>query len=314
LFRRLAAEAALATEAIIVTGAAGLIGGTVVRRLAADGRAVVAVDVAPPHTPLPCPFVAADLRDPLRHLAVMLDGCAGLIHCGGISGPMLGRDNPAMVAEANIQGTVALLDLVRLLRIPRIVACSSVAAYGEAPSGPVDETAPLRARDVYGASKAAADLMTGAFAAQYGIAAVAMRIGWVYGPGRRTDGLLRPMLRAGLDGGAMTLPFGAGQFVQFIHVDDIAGGLIAALDAPSLPRAAYNLTGPDRLPLPAIADAVRALLPAAAITLGPGRLPDEPEQALFSAEAARTDLGWAPRIGFPEGLRSYAEWLRHHEF
>lgn len=297
-----------------MTGAAGLIGGTVVRKLAALGRAVVAVDVAPPPGPLPCRFVAADLRDPLRHLAILLEGASGIIHCGGISGPMLGRDNPAMVAEANIQGTVALLDLVRLLRIPRIVACSSVAAYGEAPAGPVDETAPLRARDVYGASKAAADLMTAAFAAQYGIAAVAMRIGWVYGPGRRTDGLLRPMLRAGIGGGAMSLPFGAGQHVQFIHVDDVAAGLIAALDAPALPRAAYNLTGPDRMPLPAIADAVRGLFPAARITIGPGGLPEEPVQALFSARAAQEDLGWAPRIGFAEGLRSYADWLRQHDF
>ncbi len=301
----------MSSTPILVTGAAGFVGATLVRRLHAAGRPVIGTDVVRAPAGGDTPFVQADSRDIARHTALVADGCEGIIHCGGISGPMLAQDNPAEVFDINIRGTWLLLELARIFRLRRFILCSSVSAYGMADDrATVDEDAPLRASTAYGTSKAASDLVLQTMATQHGVSAAALRLGWVYGPRRRTDGILRPMIRSGLDGPPFTLPEGADHALHFVHVDDVVDALIAAFDAPSLPRAAYNINGPEVLTLGAIAEIVRGRLPAARIEIGPGLLPSTDVQSPMSLAAAGADLGWHPRIDLAAGIGGYADWLR----
>ncbi len=157
-------------KTVLVTGAAGFIGRAVARRLVARGRSVIGTDVvAPPGAPDDgVTVVVADARDTAR-LAPLLAACDGIIHCGGISGPMLAQDTPADLLDINIRGTTGLLDLARTLGLRRFVGCSSVSAYGNTGAdAPVDEATPLRASTVYGTSKAAGDLIVQTFAAASG--------------------------------------------------------------------------------------------------------------------------------------------------
>jgi nucleoside-diphosphate-sugar epimerase len=285
-----------------------------VRRLQAAGRAVIGTDVMAP-SGHDFPFVQADTRDIARHTALVAAGCDGIIHCGGISGPMLAQDNPAELFDINIRGTWLLLELARIFRLRRFILCSSVSAYGTADDREtVGEDTPLRASTAYGTSKAASDLVLQTLATQHGVSAAALRLGWVYGPRRRTDGILRPMIRSGLDGPLFALPEGADHVLQFVHVEDVVDALIAAFDAPSLPRVAYNINGPKALSLGAIADVVRAAVPAAQMHIGPGLLPDTDVQAPMALTAAAEDLGWQPRIDLATGVRLYADWLRTNAF
>jgi nucleoside-diphosphate-sugar epimerase len=304
---------------ILVTGAAGFVGQVVARRLSAAGRPVIGTDlVAPaPDAGMGAGFVfaQADARDLARHTALLAGGCDGIIHCGGISGPMLARDNPAELLDINMRGSLLLLELARIFTLRRFVLCSSVSAYGMAGAdGVATEETPLRASTAYGTSKAASDLLLQTFAAQYGLSAVALRLGWVYGPRRRTDGLLRPMIRSAFDGARFTLPQGADHALQFVHVEDVAEAIIAAFDAPGLARPAYNINGSEVLTLGAIAALVTQLVPAAEIAIGPGLLPETDVQPPMSLAAAEAELGWRPRITLAEGLRGYAAWLRGNAF
>ena len=299
---------------VVVTGAAGFIGRVVARKLIARGRRVIGTDVvrAPPGDGFA--FVLADVRDVLKH-APLLTHCDGILHCGGISGPMLGQDSPAEVFDINVRGTVQLLELARTFELRRFVACSSVSAYGHTDSDdPIDEDHRLRASTMYGTSKAAGDLAVQTFVARFGISATSLRIGWVYGPGRRTDGILQPMIRSGLDGGAYALERGADQRLQFVHVEDVAEALIAAFEAPSLPRPAYNINGTERLSIAQIAAVVQRRLPTARLAIGPGPLDDTDRQGPMLLDAAVRDLGWRPRIGFEAGVAVYVDWLRIDEF
>ena len=226
---------------ILVTGAAGLIGRRVAEMLIADGRPVLATDRIA-HYDDGIEIEPADLTD-VRALDGMVRRCPdGIIHCGAISGPMLGRDDPAGTIAINVQGTVNLLDCARQNGCRRFVYCSSVSAYGATPAGlsPVPPTAPLAAVDIYGTSKAAADILVRGYFGQHHLDAVAMRIGWVYGPRRRTRSLLHRLIRSALDHQPISIDRDGQYPVQLIHVDDVARGLIAAFDQPSLPAPAQT--------------------------------------------------------------------------
>ena len=309
---------------ILVTGAAGLIGRTLVERLLADGRAVMPVDRLPVADDALYEVTTAELTDVHRLYALVAAGVDGIIHCGGISGPALGRDHPAGVAAVNVGGTVNLLEAARLFGVRRFVFCSSIVAYGATPAGLdlVDETAPLTATaDVYGASKAAADLLVRAFAAQHGLDARIGRIGWVYGPRRQTPSLLGGMVRSGLEGRPLTFDHDGTYALQLVHVDDVAAGLLAIYDAPELlaqPPAsaagrAFNITGGTCIRVLELAALVTAACPSADIRFTPGRAMAADQQALFSLSALRS-LGWQPRVALDAGIARYAAWLARHPF
>jgi UDP-glucuronate 4-epimerase len=299
---------------ILVTGAAGLIGRRVVEILAAEGRATRATDRtgAVDET---IKLEPAELIDAAALDRLVGPDLAGIIHCGAISGPMLGRDDPAGTIAINVGGTVNLLERARRHQLGRFVFCSSVSAYGATPAGLslVPSSAPLAAVEIYGASKAAADILVRAYAGDYRLDAVVLRIGWVYGPRRRTRSLLHRLIRDALDGRPSRIEHDGKFHVPLIHVDDVARGLIAAFDQPHLSTRAFNLTS-TRTAMTALAEAVLRELPAARIAFTPDVAYPDIEQALFDIGATHSELGWSPTIPLDEGVAGYVAWLRKHEF
>jgi len=295
---------------ILVTGAAGLVGNAVRVMLEAAGRRVLAIDHMAA-TEEGRPLTVADVSDTHRlHALAGATPLGGIIHCAAYSGPMVARDNPYDIVRVNVLGTASLLELARIRRIPRLVFCSTVSAYGHTPKGPVIEDSLLRPTSVYGGSKAASEHLLDTYAQQHGVDGVSIRIGWVYGPRRRTYCALRDMIDDAIRGRPTRLPCGRGDYRQYIHVDDSAAALIKALDAPALPRRSYTVTGGTWLTLGEVAAIVRRVLPNADIEIGPDPDPDDDRQAAFDITAAARDLGWQPQVPLEDGIISYADWLR----
>lgn len=303
-------------KAVFLTGAAGYIGQRVMHALAARGEKVIATDVAKPSSELPkgVEFYVADVRDVVRHAAAVAR-CGSIIHCGGISGPMLFGDNPAELLDINIRGTTQLLSLAASHGMRRFVTLSSVSAYGDTPAGMeiVTENAPLRASTVYGSSKAASDIVVETYVRNLGLSAVALRIGWVYGPGRMTDAIIQPVVRSAR-GEAFAMASGADHRLQFVHIDDVVTAVLTAHDASSPPQHAYNINGSDTVQVGRIRDLIAQQLPAITATIGPGPMDGVEIHGVMSIEAAARDLGWTPAISFEEGLRDYVEWLQHNRY
>jgi UDP-glucuronate 4-epimerase len=301
------------SNTILVTGAAGLIGRRVAEMLVASGRTVCATDREPHHA-CPFDFVAANLIDATAIASIVGRGFGGVIHCGAISGPMLGRDDPAGTIATNVQGTATLLEAARCHSIKRFVFCSSVSAYGSTPPGMslVPPTAPLNANDIYGASKAAADILVRAYASEHGLDAAVLRIGWVYGPRRQTRSLLLRLIRDALEGRSSRIEHDGLFHMPLIHVDDVARCLIAALDQKALKERAFNVTTGSRVRMKTLADIVRLHLPDADITFSPGVPYPDIEQATFDIDGTRESLGWTPQVALDKGVASYIEWLRTH--
>lgn len=303
-------------QGVLVTGAAGFIGSRVASELVCRGFNVIGTDARPPagDAPSAFEFYVADIRDITRHAPVIAERCALIVHCGGISGPMLLEDNPAEILDINIRGTSQLLSLAHAIGIKRFVGLSSVSAYGNTPGiDLVDETAPLTASSFYGTSKAAADLILQSYAQNLGLSAIALRIGWVYGPGRATDAIIQPIARSA-NGAPYRLETGAKHQLQFVHVDDVVSSIVCALKAERPSRVAYNINGAETVTIGEILDLIARQLPAIRAEIGPGLLPDTDIQGKMSLDAAHRDLGWKPQIAFADGLRSYISWLKDHRY
>jgi nucleoside-diphosphate-sugar epimerase len=301
----------MTSGAVLVTGIGGLIGGAVARRLAAQGRQVVGMDrIAPDGTGFP--VLTHDLPDEQRwHEAIVRFRVSKVVHAGSISGPMLLPDAPARVAAINLQGLAGLLEAARIHRLERIVWFSSILAYGErADREPVSEETPLRPDTVYGATKAAGEALIHGYFAEHGVDAVAFRVASCYGPGRTTSCLIRTLVEDGLAGRRTRVRDSASRTRQHVFIEDVVDAVCVALGAPSLPRRVYNLGPGAAQSLGSIVAAVQRAVPGARVdvdddgfawnTFGVGPL---------AIDAAREDLGFAPRTSLAEGALQTRRWL-----
>lgn len=300
----------LADGAVLVTGAAGLVGHAVRLQLEALGRRVLAVDVSAGVVEQR-PVLAADVTDPHALYGLALrERIVGIVHCGALSGPMVGTGEPARIVDVNVVGTANVLELARRIEGTRVVFASSTSAVGPTPPGlsPVPEAVPLNPSTVYGASKAASEALVAGYAREHGVDGVSLRLSWVYGPRRTTACSLRRMLTDALASRPTRLSARADARRQYVHVDDAASALVQALETRSLPQPAYTITGGSWLSLETIADEVRAALPGAEIHFGSGDADDD-VQAEFDTSAARRDIGYIPRVALAAGIGDYRDQL-----
>jgi nucleoside-diphosphate-sugar epimerase len=300
----------MAALPVLVTGANGLIGTRVIEYLRAENIPVLGTDLTDPS--LGVPFVQADLADPSSIVALFNNRIGSAIHCGAISGPMIGQNDPSGTIAINVGGTVSLVEQFRQRRLGRFVHCSSIAAYGATGLGPVKASEPLLATDIYGASKAAADILVHAYAKSHQLDAYILRIGWVYGPRRRTRSLLHRLIRNALDGQKTIIEHDGTYAIQLIHVDDVARGLISAWKAGSFRNRTFNLTSGTRYAMKDLASMVKAILPQADYEFTEGIAYPDVFQDLFSIEETKAALSWSPKVPLDAGIRDYVNWLRNH--
>jgi nucleoside-diphosphate-sugar epimerase len=297
---------------VLVTGVAGFIGMPVARRLSEHGARVIGLDLVPAEEPIPgCETVLGDFCDPAL-LASLLDRhrIDAVVHAGGISGPMLSRDRPMTICQANVVGTIHLLEAARIAGVRRFVYCSSAMAYGNTPPAPVPDDAPLQACDLYGASKGASDLLLRAFRVQYGLDAVSLRISNGYGPRRRTRCAIRTMIEDALECRPTHMSWGGGYGRAYLYVDDAVSAIVAAVKARELGQWAYNIAGEKFTMMEEVAAVVRRLLPGARITMKPGVDELGYRREALDISAAKRDLRWQPQFPLERGIASYIDWIR----
>jgi nucleoside-diphosphate-sugar epimerase len=228
-----------------------------------------------------------------------------VIHAGAVSGPMVMADRPLDIWQINVTGTAYLLQAALLGKVSRFVLCSSVDVYGPDPTGVIDEDAPFAPQTVHGASKVAAEAALAGYACEHGIDGVAVRLAWIYGPGRRTPTTLARLIRAGLAGEAIELDHHAAEVTHYLFIDDaVAGVLAAARTAGRLPRRAYNIAAGETGTMGQVVDTLQTVLPALRVTFRHNA--HDARAASYSIANANRDLDYRPEVTLSDGLRLYA--------
>jgi CDP-glucose 4,6-dehydratase len=311
-----------ANRTVLVTGAAGLLGGWVARGLTAEGARVVGLDIDWSHGVLlesgdGVRRAEADVRDRARMDRVLADeGIDTVIHLAAqaVVGPA--NADPVATFEHNILGTWVTLEACRRRpEVTGIVVASSDKAYGDNGGAPYHESMALLARHPYAASKACADVLAQTYAASFDLPVTITRCGNMYGGGdtewsRIVPGTIRSVLR-----GERPIIRSDGRSIRdYFYVEDSADGVIrlaqAVVQRPELAGQAFNFAAESRL---TVLEVVQRILGLLSSDLGPeikNEAPNEiPEQRVV-ADKAREVLGWWPRHSLDEGLALTIDWYR----
>jgi nucleoside-diphosphate-sugar epimerase len=294
---------------VLVTGANGFIGAALVERLQRDGEEVVASDLERGGA-ASADFQGCDITDPRQVERLFARGpFETTFHGGAVSGPMVMPDRPLEIWRINALGTAHLLEAARRHRAGRFILCSSCSVYGAMDGVTIDEATPPDPAGVYGASKLAAELAMTGFAREYGVDAVALRLAWVYGPGRRTPTTLAQLLQAAIAGRAFAIDDAPSTVTHYVHVEDVIKGLLAAGRAANLPRLVYNISAGPACRFDDLVALVRQLAPDIDVTFARGDNANRGPLGFDLANAAQ-DLGYRPYISLMDGLERYMAALR----
>ncbi|MHB8695979.1 MAG: NAD-dependent epimerase/dehydratase family protein, partial [Solirubrobacteraceae bacterium] len=287
------------SRTILVTGGFGLVGREVANQLRARGDRVVTYDRdwhAGPDA------VHGELYDVARLTRALSEhSIDGVIHTVAQSHPDLSLEIPLSTFEANLMGTISLLEACRLGGgVTRVVNYSSECAVGDRPDGPLTETATPNPTTSYGVTKLAGEYLGDVYRRRYQLEVVSLRVVEVYGPGLKLPSALAWMVNSAVGGPPFEMPTGGEHPVQLIHVRDVARASICALDAEP-EHWVFNVTGGVRRTLSELAELVRRELPAASIAIGPGLL-DADVFGRFDGTRARNELGYAPAEDLVAGI------------
>ncbi|MCK9519544.1 MAG: NAD-dependent epimerase/dehydratase family protein, partial [Dehalococcoidia bacterium] len=213
----------------LVTGGAGFIGSHLADALVTAGHDVVVLDNLRSgrreFVPSAAKLVVGDIRDPAILMDVV-EECDVVFHLAAQSNVMGAMDDVDYSFTTNVAGTLNVLRAASTSGVRRLVFASSREAYGEPARIPVPETAPLTAKNPYGASKVAAEAYCNAWRASTGLDTVVLRFANIYGP-RDTGRVIPLWLARALAGHDLEL-FGGDQLLDFLHVDVAVAALIAA--------------------------------------------------------------------------------------
>jgi UDP-glucuronate 4-epimerase len=313
----------------LVTGGAGFIGSNLVDRLLADGAEVIAVDNFDPFYPQANKWsnliqaranprfrlLELDIRDAERIQHVVQEARPdAIVHLAARAGVRPSIADPALYTEVNVIGTVHLLEAAcRLEPRPRFVYASSSSVYGDRPNAPFRETDSVDLPvSPYAATKKACELLAHTFHHLHGLPVTGLRFFTAYGPRNRPDLAIAKFARL-MQWDEPVPMFGDGTTRRdYTFVGDIVDGVVRAIDRCT-GHHLYNLGNSDPTELRAMIDALGAALGKTPIIQHLPEQPGDVRQTFADITRAETELGYAPRTPFREGLARFVEWFRSSE-
>lgn len=312
---------------ILVTGAAGFIGSTLVDALIAEGRDVVGFDSFDPFYPESekranlagvekekrFRLVRGDIRDRDALDRVLAEsGAECIVHLAALAGVRPSLERPAAYADVNVNGTTAVLDAAVAHGSPRVVLASSSSVYGERESGPFFETDPVdRPVSPYAATKRACELIAHTFHHIHGLEVTCVRFFTAFGPRQRPDLAIRRFAERMRRGEPIPI-YGDGSALRdYTFVGDVVDGLVRAIDT-SLGYSILNFgAGRQVSLLQMISELERSFGVSAIKEFGPKR-PGDVSRTWADIGAAQKALGYQPRTTFANGIDLFRPWLEEH--
>ena len=312
---------------VLVTGGAGFIGSHLCARLLAEGgwRVTVFDDFNDFYDPRVkrrnvAPFAGredfrlaeADIRDRAAVAEVFRAGrfdC--VVHLAARAGVRPSLTEPALYVETNVNGTLHLLEAARAAGVGQFVFGSSSSVYGEQEKVPFSEDDPVaNPISPYAATKGAGELLCHTYSHLYGLRCVCLRFFTVYGARQRPDLAIHKFARLISEGRPVPV-FGDGTTRRdYTYVDDIIGGVRAAMDYDRSPYEVINLGESRTVSLSELISLLEGELGRAAVVDRQPPQPGDVPRTFADISKARRLLAYDPQTPIEEGIRRFVAWFK----
>ncbi|NUQ63933.1 MAG: GDP-mannose 4,6-dehydratase [Pirellulales bacterium] len=246
-----------------------------------------------------------------------LAGCDLVFHLAALIGIPYSYHAVESYVDANIRGTLNVLEACRDQCVERLLHTSTSESYGTAQYTPIDERHPLHAQSPYAATKIGADQLAYSYYAAFGLPVVIMRPFNTFGPRQSTRAVIPTIVTQALTGHQVTL--GSTSPVRdFLYVTDNARGYLAAAaaDPEDVCGEVINLGTGRGVSIGQVVEIVSEILekPLEVVTTQERQRPERSEvfQLLCCADKARQRIGWRPQIRLEEGIARTIAWIESH--
>lgn len=312
-----------AADRVLVTGGAGFIGSHVCEQLCAEGRSVAVLDNLVTGTRdnlagLDVDFFEGSIAD-ADDVARAMAGVNKVVHLAALPSVARSLERPLDTHDACATGTITVLDAARKAGA-RVVYAGSSSAYGNQQERSKHEELREDPLSPYSAAKLAGELYCRTFARVFGQDVVVTRFFNVFGPRQPADspysGVIAAFCRRLILGEPVRIDGDGGQARDFTYVADLVAGVLQCLDADSAGCETVNLAYGDSTTVRDVYDLLREFtreqLPDQVIpdpVTAPPRAGDV-RHSLADVRRATQRFGFAPKVGFAEGLRETFAWYR----
>lgn len=257
-------------------------------------------------------FVEADIAEAAvaRQVAV---GCDAIIHLAANTGVLPSVVDPRQDCLTNVVGTLNYLEACRAAGVARFVFASSGAPVGEC-EPPLHEELPAHPLSPYGASKLAGEAYCSAYKHSFGIDAIALRFGNVYGPlSSHKSSVVARFIREALAGEEWHIYGDGRQTRDFIYVDDIVDAIIRAAAVDGNGGEVFQIATNTETTVLELATTLAGVLKRNGVR-PPAIHHDAPrtgdvKRNYSDTSKASTRLGWAAQVPLDEGLHRVVSWF-----
>ena len=322
-------------KCVMITGGSGFIGVYLMKALMDDGARVINYDLAPPSPALQTYLdEAADGDNLVWQRASILDlpdliatardqKVDKIVHMAASFDPAESNRRPYFTYQANVMGTINILETARLMGVSRVVNITSIGVYPRKEYEPMDEKHPMFILGAghgshYGSSKAATELIGQAYCENNGVSYVSVRFSGVYGFGMRYSMFIKDMIENSLNGVPTEFTSGGDLTRDYTYVKDSVNGVIRALNADDedLVTRTYLTTSGQLYSGSDVAEIVARLIPGAEIKIAPAlsefEKKDMAKRGRIDIGLAKKELGYEPQYSIEDGIKEYIETLKKY--
>jgi len=303
---------------ILITGGAGFIGSSLAHALVARGDEVCIIDNLSSGREENLARIVdqvAFYRESILEPMALREAMAGVdyvLHQAALPSVSRSVQDPVASFEANVVGSMRVLEAAREAKVKRVVYAASSSAYGETETLPKVEDMPTAPISPYGMFKLFGEHLCQVWTRVYGLECVALRYFNVFGPRQRPDSdyaAVIPKFITKMSQGEAPLIHGDGtQSRDFCFVENVVQANLKAMVAPKAPGNVYNIACGQRTTLLDLVASLNRILGTALVPkLGPPRSGDI-QHSLADVSRARQDLDYTQPVPFEEGLRKAVTW------
>ena len=296
---------------IILIGGTGFIGKHLIQLLIAAGREVHVVgrkESIPMELPAGCRYIAGNYGDRDTLKEILTPGCE-VVDLAYSTVPKTSFDDPLYDLTSNLPSSVALMEEALKIGVRRLLLVSSGGTvYGPVESLPITENQPTQPISPYGITKLTIDHYAMMYHRNGGLPVVVVRPSNAYGEDQRSgtgQGFLAEAIHAILSGRAVEIYGQQGTIRDYVHVSDVATGIMAALNKGHGGKI-YNLgTGVGASNLEVIS-ILREFAEKDGFAVRTRILPErsyDVEANVLDSSRLRHDTGWYPKMGLKEGIQ-----------